>query len=152
MQLPPCGIYRTTEPIGPVPAGRLVYFHNHGNPGAGIYLPVSWKKNRATFSREGVTLPDPALASTLRPLLAEGLYRVEESFTCCDKNCRTFERDTLVQLGYDGQARAILFLPTWGEEGLDLPERGQLVDELRLARLGQLLVSEAPRSRAAHLH
>ena len=152
MQLPPCGIYRTTEPIGPIPAGRLVYFHNHGNPGAGVYQPVSWKNNRATFSKEGVTLPDPSLASTLKPLLAEGLYRVEERFTCCDKNCRTFEPDTLVQLGYDGQARAILFQPMWNDDGLDFPERGQVVDELRLARLGHLLVANAPRSRATHLH
>src|SRR5690606_13358116 len=118
----------------------------------GIYLPTAWKKNRAVFSEQGVTLPDPALASGLKPLLAEGLYRVEESFTCCDKNCRTFEQDQLVQLGYDGQARPILFVPQWQDEGLDLPERGQLVDDLRLARLGFLIVPENRRSRPSHLH
>src|SRR5690606_36395271 len=93
VELPPCGLYRTTEAIGPVPADRLVYFHDHGDPGPGIYLPVAWRKNRAVFAEQGVTLPDPSLARTLRPLLAEGLYRVEQIFTCCERNCRTFERD-----------------------------------------------------------
>jgi hypothetical protein len=35
--LPPCGIYRTSQPLGDhVPAGQLVFFHNHGDPGPGI--------------------------------------------------------------------------------------------------------------------
>ena len=37
--LPACGLYRTLLPIGDLEAGRLVYFHNHGNPGAGVYFP-----------------------------------------------------------------------------------------------------------------
>lgn len=150
--MPSCGLYRTTAQIGPVPEGRLVYFHNHGNPGAGIYLPTGWKKNRATFSEQGVTLPSPEAARHLKPLLAEGLYRVGEAFTCCDKNCRTFDQDMLVQLGYDGQARPILFVPQWKDEGLDIPERGQLIDDLRLARLDFLVVPESRTSRASHLH
>ena len=152
MELPVCGLYRTTAQIGPVPEGRLVYFHNHGNPGAGIYLPTAWKKNRAVFSEQGVTLPSPELASSLKPLLAEGLYRVEQPFTCCEKNCRTFEKDLLVQLGYDGQARPILFTPTWRDDGLEIPERGQLVDEIRLARLEYLVVPENRSTRPSHLH
>lgn len=36
----PCGLYRTTRPIpDAVPAGVLVYYHNHGDPGPGVYLP-----------------------------------------------------------------------------------------------------------------
>lgn len=152
MELPPCGIYRTTAAIGPVPAGRLVYFHNHGNPGPGIYQPESWKLNRATFQKQGVTLPGPEAAKDLQPLLAEGLYRVGEAFTCCDKNCRTYEKDFLVQLGYDGEARAILFSPEWAETGLTFPEHGQRVDALRLAKLDYLLVSNGKKSSTAHLH
>ena len=46
--LPPCGIYRTDLALGDeVPAGRLVYFHDHGDPGPGIYLPRDWVANRA---------------------------------------------------------------------------------------------------------
>lgn len=153
MELPPCGLYQTTEAIGPVPAGRLVYFHNHGDPGPGIYLPTGWKLNRAIFSQQGVTLPGPALAKTLKPLLAEGFYRVGEPFTCCERNCRTYERDLLVQLGYDAMARPILFVPEISETGLVIPERGQRIDDIRLARLEFLIVQRArqapPRD---HLH
>jgi hypothetical protein len=38
MALPPCGLYRTTLTLDHVPAGRLVFFHNHGIRGR-IYLP-----------------------------------------------------------------------------------------------------------------
>ena len=101
---------------------------------------------------QGVTLPSPDAAKHLQPLLAEGLYRVGEAFTCCEKNCRTFEQDMLVQLGYDGQARPILFMPQWKDEGLDIPERGQLIDTLRLAKLEFLVVPENRTARASHLH
>lgn len=140
--LPPCGLYRTKAAIGAIPEGRLVSFHDHGEPGPGLYLPERWVKNRAVFGKGGVTLPDAASAKQLQPLLAEGLYRVEESFFCCEKKCRTFERDLLVQLGYDGNARPILFVPQWTATGLDLPERGQGVDELRLSKLQWLVVPE----------
>ena len=53
MALPPCGLYATRATIGSIPPGRLVYFHNHGNPGPGIYLPASWKGNRARFEARG---------------------------------------------------------------------------------------------------
>lgn len=142
MKLPPCGLYRTTEPIGPVGAGRLVYFHNHGDPGPGVYLPESWSLNRARFSARGVTLPDPALAGTLEPLPPEGLYRVKAPFTCCAKGCRTFEQDMLVQLGYNAAAQPILFVPEWTERGLGFPERGTLLDPDRLTRLAGLRVVE----------
>ncbi|MBM4321524.1 MAG: hypothetical protein FJ125_16665 [Deltaproteobacteria bacterium] len=143
MKLPPCGLYRTTRPLGPVAAGRLVYFHNHGDPGPGIYLPESWSCNRARFSIRGYTLADPELAGTLQPLPAQGLYRVTERFTCCDKNCRTFAPDLLVQLGYNTAAEPILFVPEWTARGLGFPERGSRLDPDRLARLAPLRVAEA---------
>ncbi len=70
--LPPCGVYRTTQPIGEVPAGRLVYFHNHGDPGPGIYTPHDWKGNKARFHERGHTLTSPDEAKSLIPLAAEG--------------------------------------------------------------------------------
>ncbi len=149
---PPCGLYRTSEAIGSIPAGRLVFFHDHGDPGPGVYLPESWSQNRAKFASGGTTIQSEAQAASLQPLLAEGLYRVEESFTCCDKNCRTFEADTLVQLGYNGNAQPILFLPEWGPAGLSFPESGQRVDDLRLARLGFLLVADTHRSAHRSYH
>lgn len=143
MPLPACGLYRTTVPIAEVAEGRLVYFHNHGDPGPGVYLPSAWHNNRATFHRSGVTLPAAELASTLHPLPREGFYRVVESFTCCEKRCRTFAPDALLQLGYNGEGRAIVFVPTLREAGLTLPERGTVIDDDRLRHLERLLVAEA---------
>jgi hypothetical protein len=56
-ELPPCGLYRTVKPVAGIDAGRLVYFHNHGNPGPGLYPPDGWNANRARFSENGATVP-----------------------------------------------------------------------------------------------
>jgi hypothetical protein len=140
--LPPCGLYRTTAAIGEVPAGRLVQFHNHGDPGPGVYLPTAWSGNRARFSDRGTTLTDPSVASTLEPLAAEGLYRVKEPFTCCERECRTFEADMLVQLGYDAEAHAIVFVPEWVDGAIAIPQRGTRVESERVEHLARLRVSE----------
>jgi len=141
MDLPPCGVYRTTEPIGSIQANRLVYFHNHGNPGPGVYLPEKWSANRAQFSKSGTTLADENLAFTLEPLQAEGLYRVKSSITCCEKNCRTYPAELLVQLGYNGQGEPILFVPEWTASGLAFPNMGNKLDADRLAEISPLKVS-----------
>jgi hypothetical protein len=123
MPLPPCGLYRTTQPIAGIPAGRLVYFHNHGDPGPGLYLPERWELNRARWQARGHTLPDEADARHLQPLPAEGLYAVRERFHCCPQRCMTYEPNQLVQLGYDGEGTALLFVPEFGRAGLGFPER-----------------------------
>lgn len=151
-ELPACGLYVTRAPIGSVPAGRLVYFHNHGDPGPGIYLPTRWVGNAARFEAPGVLLPDAAAAQALGPLVAEGYYRVTEAFTCCANRCRTFERDLLVQLGYDGAATPILFVPELVDGALQVPERGSKVDPDRLALLAPLRVPSVtpPDDRTLH--
>lgn len=154
MALPPCGLYRTTRPLGEVPAGRLVYFHNHGEPGPGVYLPSGWATNRASWQPRGVTLGNPELdAATLSPLPAEGLYAVREAFFCCARHCTRFERGQLVQLGYDGEATPILFVPEWSGKGLGFPERGTRLEGDGLARLDRLVVAqgaESPRDGFVH--
>ena len=82
-ELPPCGVYRTVKPIGNVPAGRFVYFHNHGDPGPGVYLPQSWSHNRAKWAQNGTTVPADFDPKALAPLPAEGFYRVTAEFHCC---------------------------------------------------------------------
>jgi hypothetical protein len=141
--LPACGLYRTTQALeGHVPAGRLVYFHNHGDPGPGIYLPSGWALNRARWHENGHTVT-PGWAATLGALPAEGLYRVRETFTCCAKRCRTYEPELLVQLGYNGEAAPLLFVPEWTEAGLAIPEMGLPIDTDRLRALAALTVVEA---------
>lgn len=144
MPLPPCGLYRTTKPLNDVPAGRLVYFHNHGDPGAGIYLPETWSLNRAKWQERGNTIPDDAWAASLEPLPAEGLYRVADDFHCCDKQCVRFPKGQLVQIGYDGEANAIIFVPEWSSKGLGFPERGTRLEPSRFKKLELLSVAQAP--------
>ena len=136
-----CGLYRTTKPIDErIPADTLVYFHNHGNPGPGVYPVERWSHNKAVFMKGGVLIPTNGYEQTLMPLKPEAFYRVIESFYCCEKHCRLFEKNTLVQLGYNGHGEAILFVPVWSFEGLHLPEKGTRVDEEKLDKIEILKV------------
>ena len=150
VNLPPCGLYRTTADVGGVPAGRLVYFHNHGDPGAGVYLPERWENNRAVWSAKGHTLPDPSAAAQLEALEPEGFYRVTEPFHCCEKECRRFDENALVQLGYDGSATPILFTPEMVSGALAVPERGVRIDRERIGFLQLLKVPVTSRSGPTH--
>lgn len=149
MALPPCGLYRTTAAVAGIPAGRLVYFHNHGNPGAGLYLPQSWSLNRAQWSAQGHTLPDEASAASLTRLPDEGLYVVRQTFHCCEKKCVEYPAQQLVQLGYDGEATPLLFVPEFTARGLGFPERGQKLDAAHVGKLELLKVATARGPEAA---
>lgn len=141
-ELPACGLYRTVAKIGDVEAGRLVYFHNHGNPGPGLYFPERWSHNRAHFAPRGTTVPPDFDPRALRSLPAEGFYRVTAAFFCCAKQCRRFEPDTLVQLGYNGAGRPLLFLPELVRGAITVPETGSAVDDDTLVKLAALAVAE----------
>lgn len=141
-ELPPCGLYRTVRPIGDCEAGRLVYFHNHGNPGPGLYFPERWTHNRAFFGEQGMTVPDDFDPRALRALPAEGFYRVRGEFFCCEKQCVKFEPDMLVQLGYNGAAKALVFMPELAGGVIGVPERGTFVDEAALVNLVPLKLAE----------
>ncbi len=133
-------MYRTSGTIGSVEGGRLVYFHNHGDPGPGLYLPKEWKYNRAQFEEKGQTLEDPGLVRFLQPLPPEGFYRVVESFHCCEKQCRLFGEDALIQLGYNAQAEPILFVPELVDAMFAIPAKGWKTSLESLGHLRQLQV------------
>lgn len=151
-RLPDCGIYRTRAPLGEIPAGRLVYFHNHGDPGPGVYLPSGWSLNRAQWHKRGTPIPDEAWALTLEPLAPEGFYRVREAFTCCEKRCRTYQPELLVQVGYNGEGQAILFVPEWTPAGLAIPTTGNFVGQEELRALAPLVVQSAPEAERGTLN
>ncbi|MBA3541320.1 MAG: hypothetical protein H0T79_17040 [Deltaproteobacteria bacterium] len=140
--LPPCGLYRTASPVANVPAGRLVYFHNHGNPGPGIYLPEKWTNNRAHFAPNGHTMPTDFDPAVLLPVPPEGFYRVTSAFHCCEKKCVQYEPEAFVQLGYNGAGRALLFVPELGTGSIDVPDRGTFIDDTAFPHLSLLQVAE----------
>jgi hypothetical protein len=139
----PCGIYKTTQQLEGIAPGRLVYFHNHGDPGPGVYLPVRWNQNRAVWQDRGTTASEAWIA-TLQPLPAEGLYKVREEFFCCVNRCRRYEAGSLVQLGYDGDAQGLLFVPEWTDAGMRFPVDGLKFEAVNVPRLELLKVNDAP--------
>ena len=141
-ELPPCGVYRTTAAIGGIEAGRLVYFHNHGDPGPGMYLPERWVRNRAIWTSRGTTAPDGFDPRGLMALPREGFYRVARTFHCCDKKCVEFQPETFVQLGYNGKGDALLFMPELVGGTFEIPERGTRLDDGVLGNLIPLQVRE----------
>ncbi len=145
IKLPPCGLYRTTAAVGSIPAGRLVFFHNHGDPGPGLYLPAGWKRNRVELEKRGTTLPSPEDLQHLEPLSPEGFYRVTEAFDCCAKKCRRFEPEMLVELGYNAAGHALLFVPEMVDGMLAIPQRGSLIDAITLAHLKPLKIATVQR-------
>ena len=151
-QLPNCGIYRTSRAIGDIPAEKLVYFHNHGDPGPGLYLPQKWVNNQAQFHERGSTLKDELLADSLEPLMPEGLYRVDHTFYCCKNNCVHFHVNQLVQLGYNDKAIPLLFFPFWENSELQFPTTGTRVDPENLQNLVLLTIPNKTPSDAPMLH
>ncbi len=146
----PCGLYRTTLAIeDDIQPGTLVYYHNHGEPGPGVYLPREWINNRALFHESGTTVPDADYAETLEPLPEEGLYRVVGAFYCCEDRCQHFEEELLVQLGYNGGAEPILFVPSMVDGLLQFPDSGTIVEGWKLEQISPLKVKwkiRSPRS------
>ena len=122
-----------------------MFFHNHGDPGPGLYLPSGWKRNRVELDQRGTLLPSPEDMHHLEPLPPEGLYRVLEAFDCCQKKCRRFEPEMLVQLGYDGAGQPLLFVPEVVDGMLAIPERGSAIDPAKLASLKLLKVANQAR-------
>jgi len=150
MQLPPCGLYRTTAPVGSIPKGRLVYFHNHGEPGPGLYLPADWKANQIRLQPRGTLLPSPEDVRFLEPLPPEGFYRVATAFHCCEKLCRRFEPEQLVQLGYNAAGDAIVFVPELVDGMLAIPSSGSRIEPTNFGSLKQLKVAKTDSSGDAH--
>jgi len=143
--LPPCGLYRTAKQLGNIEPGRLVYFHNHGNPGPGVYFPEKWSHNRAQWSSSGTTVALPLDPQALFPLPAEGFYRVTRAFHCCEKKCTQFEPDQLLQLGYNGNGKPLVFVPEYVRGALEVPERGTAIDDEALTNLVLLKYAEKER-------
>ena len=81
----------------------------------------------------------------LEPRPPEGFYRVTNAFHCCEKNCRLFEPESLVQLGYNGNGQAILFSPELVDGMLAVPERGTAIDHSHLNDIRQLKMRVAKR-------
>jgi hypothetical protein len=68
---------------------------------------------------------------------------VTAPFFCCEKQCVKYEPEMLVQLGYNGQGAALVFAPELGVNGVNIPDRGTLVDDAALTNLVRLRINES---------
>lgn len=122
-----CGLYRTTTALpgreDAVPAGRLVYYHNHSDEGPPlVLLPAANAHNRWTFQERGYLASDPDYPATLEPLPKEGLYVMRSHFHPTG-GVVVAER-TLVQLGYNTAGDPILFVPVVEGNAIRFPATG----------------------------
>lgn len=133
----PCGIYRTTLPLPgreeQVPAGRLIYFHNHSDDGAPlVLLPQANTDNRWTFHDRGYLVRDADWVSTLESLPGEGFYILRGHFH--PPGGQVVHERTLLQLGYNMAGDPILFIPVLEANAIRFPTTGYRFETLDILK------------------
>jgi len=152
-RLPPCGLFRTTQALPAheqrVPAGVLVYFHNHSDAGLPqVVLPDHCVRHRWHFHGPGIAFRALSWAGTLIRLPDQGLYVLRSDLAFRGGK---WPRRTLVQLGYTRAGAPVAFLAHQRSTSVDgdiyFPERGLSLQADQLALLhGPLHVLSDPGS------
>ncbi len=153
---PSCGLYRTLFALPgaekAVPAGALVYFHDHSEHGTPVViLPERAVDNRWQFSGEGHSIADERWPTTLVQLRKEGFYRAGTSLSL--PGGRKLPEGLLVQLGYTRRGESVVF-PGELASGtvIRFRSRGLMVTDLQadsLVRAGFKLMGRSPKTPAA---
>ena len=110
--VPDCGLYLTTKPLPghdeKVPAGSIVYFHNHSDSGLpSVLTPDHNIHNRWHFHGPPLEFRGLTWANTLQKLPEEGFFVLKKELTF---EGGSWPRNALVQLGYTRQGDPILFM------------------------------------------
>ena len=148
----PTGLYRTTVAMpgheDAVPAATLVYVGLRPGGGRFVVRPPQNRNNRWYWQEPTIALPESGWMWTLRALPAEGFYTLPEAI---EDDAGRWARNALVQLGYNGHGRGILFLAEQHvgalENKLVFSDRGRLIEDALLERLvwAPVRVVEPPR-------
>ncbi|MGH7272024.1 MAG: hypothetical protein ACREJ3_16460 [Polyangiaceae bacterium] len=154
--LPDCGLYRTTKPLldhkDDVPAGLLVYFHNHSDSGLPIVIPPEHNiHNRWHFHGEGIPFRGLSWADSLVALLPEGFYMLRKALAFDGGD---WPKGALVQLGYTRTADPILFIAqvraNLEENDLFFSDKGVGVKREQLSTLEPLQIFAEPVQAGGH--
>lgn len=154
--LPQCGLYRTTKALPEheeeVPAGTLVYFHNHSDSGLPVVIsPDHNMMNRWHFHGAGVPFRGLSWADTLTKLPSEGFYMLRKGL---DFEGGSWPKGTLVQLGYTKAGDPILFIAqqraSMEENDLWFSDRGVGITRDQLSLLEALNVFVEPMEEGGH--
>jgi hypothetical protein len=110
--LPNCGLYCTARALpeheAEVPAGTLVYFHNHSDSGLPVVvLPDHNIQNEWHFHGAGTPFRGLSWADTLVKLPEQGFYTLRKQF---DFEGGAWPKGAFVQLGYKHDGEALLFI------------------------------------------
>jgi hypothetical protein len=154
--LPDCGLYRTTRPLpgheDEVPAGALVYFHNHSDSGLPVVIaPDHNVHNRWHFHGAGIAFRGLSWADSLTKLLGEGFYTLRKALAF---EGGEWPQSALVQLGYTKSGDPILFIAQvraqLQENDLFFSDRGLSVNRDQLALLEPAAVFTEPTPAGGH--
>ena len=155
--LPPCGLYRTSKPLpdheDAVPAGILVYFHNHSDSGLPVVItPDHNIMNRWHFHGAGIPFRGLSWADSLTRLPAEGFYTLREALNVGGD--QPWPKGTLVQLGYTNVGDPILFIAqqraTMEENDLFFSDRGFGLPRNKMNILDQVQIFVEPPPAGGH--
>jgi hypothetical protein len=116
----------------------LVYVGQPRNGGVKFVVrPGENRNNRWYWGEPTTPLRSPTWAKTLRPLPPEGFYTLPEDINL--EGGGRWLKNAIVQLGYNGEGRGILFVAEQREgaevNALFFSDRGILVDDGLLSRL-----------------
>ncbi len=154
--LPDCGLFRTTKPLPEhekeVPAGILVYFHNHSDSGLPVVVvPDHNVHNRWHFHGPGIPFRGLSWADSLARLPAEGFYMLRQPLPF---EGGEWPKAALVQLGYTGAGDPILFIAQARaqlvENDLFFSDNGVGIKREQLAMLEPLHVFAEPAPAGVH--
>lgn len=137
----PTGLYRTTSALPgleeAVPAGVLVFVGQRPDGTRFVVRPTANRRNRWFWSDPTLPLPDGGWMWTLRRLPPEGFYTLPETLELSGGG--RWVKNAIVQLGYNGTGRGILFIAEHRDGDSDnvlaFASRGRTIDDELLDRL-----------------
>ena len=141
-RVPDCGLYRTPKAYpgqeDRIPAGCLVYFHNHSENGPlpSVLPPDHNIQNRWHFHGPSIeNIRNPSWIEQLEKVPTEGFYTLRQELTF-DEGRGKWPKGSIVQLGYTKSADPILFVATirarLEENDLFFSDKGMGLDRSRL--------------------
>lgn len=141
MNMPEPGLYRTTKAYpgqeDALPANALVYVGVRPDGATFVVRPGSNRRNRWFWGEPTILLRSATWADTLKPLRPQGFYTLPQDIEITGGG--RWLRGAVVQLGYNREGRAILFV---GEDHAEeeqnvliFSDKGMMIDDELLERL-----------------
>lgn len=142
IETPDPGLYRTTQPYpgheDQIPANVLVYVGSPANGGLNFVVrPGNNRKNQWFWGEPTIPIRAASWGKTLKALPPEGFYILPNDLDLGEGG--RWVKNAIVQLGYNGEGRGILFVgerhETEDRNLLVFSDKGVVIDDGLLSRL-----------------